>query len=279
MRAIAFAAAVLVSIRVSAEQPRPTPEQTLAAMRVAPGFAVSLAAAAPAAAPPGKEEPKPAKPLRVCLVSGSLEYESDASLTAFQKLLEDTYGVKCSRAFRRKDDDLPGLEALDDCDVMILFTRRLTIDGEQLERVKKYVAAGKPIVGVRTASHAFQKWPALDKEVLGGNYKGHFGKNVAAEVKIVGAAKDHPVLRGVKPFASAGSLYKNTGLADDVTVLLTGTIPGHTEPVAWTRQKAGRVFYTSLGHQKDFSDENFLRLLINGVFWAAGREVPPTPAK
>jgi len=213
--------------------------------------------------------------LKVCLVSGALEYESDASLTAFQEFLEKNYDVKCSRAFRKTDDDLPGLDNLDTCDVMLLFTRRLTISGEQLEKIKKYCQAGKPIVGVRTASHAFQNWLALDKEVLGGNYQGHYGSGPPVEVHIETQVKNHPSLTGVKPFQSAGSLYKNSGLAKDTEVLLTGAIPGHSEPVAWTRlHRGGRVFYTSLGHQKDFIDDNFKQLLVNALFWTAKREIP-----
>src|SRR5262249_55849263 len=84
----------------------------------------------PPAPPPtrGEGEPQAAgkgkqtAPLRVCLVSGSLEYESDASLSALQKYLEKQYPVKCTRAFRKTDDDLPGLENLESCDVMLLFT-------------------------------------------------------------------------------------------------------------------------------------------------------------
>ena len=69
-----------------------------------------------------------------------------------------------------------------------------------------------------------------------------------------------------------GSLYRNTPIADDTTLLLTGTSSDATEPVAWTRlHKGGRVFYTSLGHQQDFEEGNFLRLVSNGVLWAAGR--------
>jgi putative membrane-bound dehydrogenase-like protein len=224
----------------------------------------------------GRGSPDPApRPLKVCLVSGSLEYESDKSLGEFQKYLESHFPVKCSRAFRKSDDDLPGLESLETCDVMLLFTRRLTIKGEQLERVKKYCRAGKPIVGVRTASHAFQNWLALDREVLGGNYKNHYGVGPPVAVRIVDRNVNHPVLRGVKPFSSAGSLYKNPSLPDDDTVLLTGTIPGHTEPVAWVRvHNGGRVFYTSLGQQKDFQDENFKRLLVNALFWTTGHEPP-----
>ena len=213
--------------------------------------------------------------LRVCLVSGSVEYHSDESLAAFQEYLEKNYEVKCSRAFRKIDDDLPGLESLDTCDVMLLFTRRLTIKGEQLERVKKYCTSGKPVVAVRTASHAFQNWLALDKEVLGGDYQNHYGETMKTRVSIVENAKNHPTLAEFKPFESPGSLYKNPNVAKDVEVLLTGNNGQHVEPVAWTRPyKGGRIFYTSLGHPKDFENENFKRILANALYWTAKREPP-----
>jgi putative heme-binding domain-containing protein len=212
--------------------------------------------------------------LRVCLVSGSLEYNSDESLSRFQKYLEDRYHVQCSRAFRRSDDDVPGLENLEHCDVMLLFTRRLSISGEQLERVKKYCVAGKPVVAVRTASHAFQNWLALDRDVLGGDYRGHYGVGPLVDVRLRQQAKDHPILDGIRPFQSAGSLYKNPQVARDVEVLLTGGIRDHTEPVAWTRvHNSGRIFYTSLGHPQDFNEESFRQLLANALFWCTKRPV------
>ncbi|MCS7047000.1 MAG: ThuA domain-containing protein [Gemmataceae bacterium] len=214
------------------------------------------------------------KPLRVCLVSGSLEYESDASLAKLQSYLEKHYQVQCTRAFIKNESDLPGLENLEHCDVMLLFTRRLKIGGEQLERVKKYCLAGKPIVGIRTASHAFQNWLELDREVLGGNYKGHYPEGPICKVAIEPAAKDHPILKGFVPFQSVGSLYKNPGLAKDVTILLTGSIPNHIEPIAWTRTyKGGRIFYTSLGHQRDFDEPSFRTMIANALFWTAQRDV------
>jgi type 1 glutamine amidotransferase len=220
------------------------------------------------------------KPLSVCLVSGSLEYKSDESLAAFQQFVEARYPIRCSRAFRKIDDDLPGLEQLETCDVMLLFTRRLTIAGEQLERVKKYCLDGRPIVGLRTASHAFQNWLDLDKEVLGGNYKGHYPEGPETKIEVVPAAGKHPVLHGFEPYRSAGSLYRNTGLAADTKVLLNGSIPDHTEPIAWTRlQHGGRVFYTSLGHPRDFDVPAFRTLVVNALFWAASRTPVEKPAK
>jgi type 1 glutamine amidotransferase len=221
------------------------------------------------------DPPAPRKKLKVLLISGSLEYKSDESLADFQKHLEEHYAVECTRAFRKTDIDLPGLEALDQCDVAIFFTRRLTIEGEQLERVKKYALSGKPIIGIRTASHGFQKWLDMDKEVLGGSYKNHYGQGLKCEIAVVESGKKHPILNGVKPFATAGGLYKNPDIAKDTTVLLQGTIPEHTEPVAWVREyKGGRIFYTSLGHPDDFQNESFIRMLTNAVFWTTRTEAP-----
>ncbi|MBI2805807.1 MAG: ThuA domain-containing protein [Planctomycetes bacterium] len=171
-----------------------------------------------------------------------------------------------------KGDDLPGLEALDKCDVVVLFTRRLKLKGDQLGRLKKYCTSGKPLVGIRTASHAVQTWLDLDKEILGGNYKGHYAVGPICDVTLTPTEKLRTILNGVKPFQSKGSLYRNTGLAKDVDILLYGTIPGHKEPIAWTRMvKGGRVFYTSLGAQTDFQEESFLRLMTNGILWAGNR--------
>jgi type 1 glutamine amidotransferase len=225
-----------------------------------------------ALAAPGAEQ----APLRVCLLSASAEYESDKSLAEFQKLLETKYHVVCHRAFGKdKGDGLPGLEALDKSDVMLVFTRRVKLPPEQLERLKRYIAAGKPIIGIRTASHAFADYPEFDKEVLGGDYKGHL-TNSEVKVSLVASQTSHPILEGVTSFTSR-KLYKNPEVAKDVTVLLRGSTPDHTEPVAWTRvHNGGRVFYTSLGTQEDFHEENFRRLLLNAIFWAANRQ-PATP--
>jgi type 1 glutamine amidotransferase/nicotinamidase-related amidase len=230
------------------------------------------------------------RPLTVCLVSGSAEYDSDRSLAAFQKYLEGGYNTRCTLLKARGFEDLPGLEALDDCDVALFFTRRLTIDGEQLERVKKYCESGRPLVALRTASHGFQKWLEFDKLVLGGNYSGHFGQGPTTQVKIEPSAKNHPVLDGISEFRSRASLYRTEPLAEDCTLLMTGETPESKgpQPLAWTRTyKGGRVFYTSLGSQTDFQNATFRRMIANALFWAANRELerkapaplPPRVAK
>ncbi len=211
-------------------------------------------------------------PLKVLLISGSLEYESDASLTALQEHLEKYYQVVCTRAFRKTDEEIPGLEGLETCDVALLFTRRLKISGAALDLVKKYCATGKPLVGVRTASHAFQTWLDLDKEVFGGSYSNHYGKGAECRLTFTPTAKGHPLMEGVSPFITKAGLYKNPSNAADTETLMIGTADGKTEPMAWTRvHNGGRVFYTSLGAQEDFKEAGFIRLLVNALHWTAKR--------
>ena len=155
-----------------------------------------------------------------------------------------------------------------------MFTRRLNAVGTELDRFKAYCDAGKPIVGIRTASHAYQNWLEFDRSVFGGNYQGHYGARPLCRVEFAPSAATHPVLEGVAPFAAFGSLYKNMPLGADTNLLLVGKTEQHEEPVAWTRiHHGGRVFYTSLGQQKDFTDSpDFLRLLTNAVLWAGGAD-------
>ena len=215
-----------------------------------------------------------AAPLKVCLVSGSFEYESAKSLTAFKEYLEREYDAECTLIKAAGWEDLPGLEALEACDVALFFTRRLRIDGEQLEAVKKYLDGGRPFVGVRTASHGFQNWLEFDKRVMGGDYQNHHGKGPTEKVSIRSAGKDHPILDGVVSFRSRASLYKNPNVADDVDILMRGSTPAGDEPIAWTREyKGARLFYTSLGDQNDFENRTFLRLIANALFWVVDR--PP----
>lgn len=222
-----------------------------------------------------------AAPLQVCLVSGSEEYDSDTSLTKYREYLENNFDVQCTLIKAVGFEELPGTEALKDCDVALFYTRRLRIDGEALQNVKDYCLSGKPIVAIRTASHGFQNWLEFDRIVLGGNYRGHYGNDITQEVKILPEAGDHPVLEGVSaPIRSRYSLYQTPPVADDVTVLMTGTIPGlqKPEPVTWTRiHNGGRVFYTSLGGLEDFENETFKRLIANALHWTANRNMQMKP--
>ncbi len=219
-------------------------------------------------------------PLKVCMVSGSFEYDSDTSLTMLEEYLENGYNVDVTLLKAAGWTDIPGLGALDDCDVALFFTRRLKVRGEQLERVEKYWNSGRPLVAVRTASHGFQFHLQFDKEVLGGNYQGHFGDGPTMKTSLYRGAKEHPIMDGVMLMRSRYSLYKNKPIADDAQVLLRGATPesGGWQPIAWTRlHNGGRVFYTSLGGVGDFENNSFKRMMANALFWAAEREIARKP--
>lgn len=212
------------------------------------------------------------KAIKIVLLSGSKEYQSETTLPLLKAELEKARGVSC--VFIQGEDkgtNLPGLEAISDADVVVVFTRRITLPPEQIELLKKYCDSGKGIVGIRTASHAFQNWLEFDKEVLGGDYQGH-DEDAVAQVKVKDEAQKHPVVSGFSPFSTPGTLYRNPKLAQDAEVLMTASTPTNEQPVAWVRlHKGGRVFYTSLGHPKDFENSIFVRMLVNATLWAGGR--------
>ncbi len=223
---------------------------------------------------PVTQAKEPVKPLAVCLLSGCDTYHSEESLPPFQKWLEEHYNVRCTRVIRQATDNLSGLERLEDCDVALVFIKRMELKGDQLAQFQKYVTSGRPVVAVRTASHAVQTWLDFDHEVLGGNYHGHHPVGPTTKIDVSAGVEKHPILTGVKLSEAGDALFKNEGHAKDIEVLLTGTISGEpSEALAWTRQyKGGRVFYTSLGAQETFAKPEFRRLLANALFWTAGRE-------
>lgn len=191
----------------------------------------------------------------------------------------------------------PGLTgALSGADLVVVSTRRRALPPEALAALRAHLEAGKPLVGLRTASHAFAprgaerdqvraaglaEWPEFDARVLGGNYHGHHGEGPLTRLRVASDAEAHPVLTGVHAasWSGHGSLYRAGPLATDARVLLWGDIPGQpAEPVAWVRTvgpRAARIFYTSLGHPEDFREARFRRLLLNGILWALLRPVPP----
>ena len=213
---------------------------------------------------------------RIVFISGEYEYHSKETLPEYAKELERQFDVQTTVLARPEDEKkhtISGLDALKDADLVVLYVRRMTLPEEELAQIKKYLEAGKPLVALRTSSHAFETWKEFDREVLGGNYKNHYGNKLKTSVSIVPSAKESPLLTGVSAFVSDGSLYKNTPLQPGAKPFLIGQVEGHApEPVAWTHSfKANRVFYTSLGHPNDFKEESFRNLLRNGIAWALQR--------
>jgi type 1 glutamine amidotransferase len=217
-----------------------------------------------------------AEPPTIAFVAGEFEYSSKKTLPVFARQLAEQYNVKTFLLERPDDpkvESIPGLEKLVQADLVVLMVRRMTLPEEQLNHFKKYFDSGKPLIGLRTASHAFQNWKEFDAVVLGGNYQNHHGNRFKTEVSLIPEARNHPILRGVTGFVSDGSLYKNTPLRERTTPLLLGTIEvAPSEPLAWTHSyKGGRIFYTSLGHPNDFKNDSFLNLLRNAIEWGLDR--------
>ncbi|MCE2402949.1 ThuA domain-containing protein [Candidatus Poribacteria bacterium] len=206
--------------------------------------------------------------LNLCMLSGSFEYDSETSLTIFKTFVEKNYPIQANLIVYESEDDNPSLAALDDADALLIFTRRLNTEGKSLRQFQAYCEQGRPLVGIRTASHAYQNWLEFDKVVLGGDYQGHYGHGPTVRLETV--VPEHPILNSIPEFESYGSLYKNPSLRDDTSVLMMGHTDEHSEPVAWTRlHNGGRICYTSLGHQKDFELEPFLRFLAQSILWVS----------
>lgn len=229
------------------------------------------------------------------ILSAEDEYRTEVTLPEFAAThLGRDFRVSFVFESASKKNDLPGIEVINDADVLLISVRRRPLPADQLALVRKFVAAGKPVVGIRTASHAFHlretqpeglaAWPEIDRELIGGNYQGHTAGSTHGIIRPLPDVK-HPILTGIPAgeFPSGGTLYLNTPLDPDATELMRGRIEGNArqEPVAWTfkRRDGGRTFYTSLGHRDDFQQPAFRRLLLNGLLWAAGIEIPSADSK
>lgn len=222
-------------------------------------------------------------------------YEAHKTIPVFAKMLHDRYGCRCTvlqgegepGSFR-----FPGLKAIETADLLVMFFRRRALPDEQLAMIHAHLAAGKPLVGIRTANHAFSvtgsvaeghgKWWEFVPDVLGCGNHGYGSARLGADVNIVPEAAKHPILSGIafEKWHSNGCLYFVAPIDKKATVLLRGSVEGKTEPIAWTRKyNASRVFYTSLGYPDDFKESQFRALLVNAVFWAMDKPVPAGPGR
>jgi hypothetical protein len=229
----------------------------------------------------------------IVFMIGEDEYHTWDTLPDFAKRELEPRGYRITTIQQDPTDknNFPGLvEALRSADLLFVSVRRRTPPVDQVEAVRAHLAAGKPLVGIRTACHAFALrptdppaapnhgvWQAFDPEVLGGHYTNHYPEGPRTTVAVAPGAGGHEILRGitVAKLFGAGSLYKVSPLESGTTPLLIGAIPDQApEPIAWTHrfgEKRARVFFTSLGHPDDFANAEFRRLLVNGIDWALGR--------
>jgi hypothetical protein len=262
----------------------------------------------------------PGKGKHVVLVSGDEEYRSEEALPQLAKILATRHGFKCTVLFAigkdgtidpNRNDNIPGLEALRSADLMIIATRFRNLPDDQMKEVVDYVESGRPILGMRTATHAFQlrgptyakytwnskDWPGgFGRQVLGETWVNHHGNhgNQSTRGIIAPGAKDHPIVRGIKD----GDIWGPTDVyeahpPENCTPLVLGQVVSGMKPadppvegkkndpmmpVAWLKTytgeqgKSARVFTTTMGAATDLESEGTRRLLVNAAYWALGLE-------
>lgn len=228
----------------------------------------------------------------IVFVLGDEEYQTGETLPAFARQhLERIYRCTFLPANPGDRNDIPGLSALYDADLLVLSMRRRFLPVPQMDHLERFIRSGKPLVTIRVGVAAFAEsgdlrrkgdglvvWQNFDQEILGCHYNFYdsAARKTGSDVWSVAAQAGHPVLRGLADlrFHSSAWIYRVAPLTPDATVLLMGRWSDSqpAEPVAWTRDlpDRGRVFYTSLGHPDDFKQEKFQVLLANAIRWALG---------
>jgi type 1 glutamine amidotransferase len=266
---------------------------------------------------PGKNGPGKGK--RIVLVSGDEEYRSEQALPQLARILSQQHGFDCTVLFAidpkdgtinpNQSDNIPGLEALDSADLMILFTRFRDLPDAQMKHIVDYVESGRPVVAIRTATHAFdlktsktyqryswnsKEWDGgFGRQVLGETWIAHHGQHGVQSTRgiFVEGQEKHPILRGIRSGAIwvPTDVYKvRLPLPNGAQPLVLGEVlqgmnPSDAPvagkqndpmlPVTWTMTHAGaRIFTTTMGSSQDLLNESFRRLLVNACYWAVRME-------
>jgi hypothetical protein len=198
---------------------------------------------------------------KVVLVSGDEEYRSEEALPQLAKILSKHHGFACTVLFAIDPKDgtinpnvttnIPGLEALDSADLLIIQTRFRDLPDDQMKHVVDFLAAGKPVIGMRTATHAFNipkgktyaKFSynfggkdfekGFGRQVLGEtwvNHHGSHGKQSTAGI-IAPGAENHPILKGIKN----GDIWGPTDVyvakpTEGSTILVLGAVLSGMKP-------------------------------------------------
>jgi hypothetical protein len=264
----------------------------------------------------------PGKGKHIVLISAEEEYRSEESFPMMAKILSQRHGFTCTVLFAmdsktgtidpNNQTNIPGMEVLQKADLLIMCMRFRELPDEQMKYFDEYLQSGKPIVALRTSTHAFlysrnmqspyakygtkstvKNWESgFGKRVLGETWVSHHGVHGSEGTRglINGLSKDHPILKGVKDVWGATDVYTVNGVGGDATILLFGqSTLGMTPdapmsyaksimPVAWTKiyqnenGKTSKLFVTTMGASVDLKSEDLRRMLINASYWTQGME-------
>jgi len=201
----------------------------------------------------------PGKGKHVVFLSGDEEYRSEEGLPQLAKILSEWHGFKCTVLFAidptngtinpNNRNSLPGAEALDSADAIVMLLRFRSWPDDQMKHFADAFLAGKPIIALRTSTHAFNfddnprspfakySWTSktwaggFGKQVLGETWVNHWGrhKQEATRGVIVPDAKNDPVLRGVSDLFADSDVYEAYP-PPDATVLVRGEVLKTMQP-------------------------------------------------
>ncbi|MCB1079840.1 MAG: ThuA domain-containing protein, partial [Verrucomicrobiae bacterium] len=258
---------------------------------------------------------------RVVLMAGDEEYRSEESLPMLAKLLSERHGFDCTVLFSidpekgfidpNQQKNIPGTEALKDADLLIVALRFRDLPPEQTDPITAFLNAGKPVIGLRTSTHAFAGEMASGDWTYGDWQQGGFGMKILGETWVAhhGAHKkegtrgvivkenaDNPVLNGVEDVFGATDVYTVSHLTDADTILLRGAVTESLDPaskpvegeknepmqpLAWLHEYTGpngtaegKSFCTTAGAAVDLVNEDLRRLVINAAYSLTGLKVP-----
>ena len=215
----------------------------------------------------GKNGPGQGK--RIVFLTGDEEYRSEEGLPMLAKILAVRHGFKCTVLFCLNPADgtidpnnpsnIPGLEALDSADLCIMLWRFRDLSEEKMKHFADYCLAGKPIIALRTSTHAFQfnknkssayakfdwrsqQWPGgFGRQMLGETWVDHWGRHKSEATRgiIEAAAKKHPILRGVTDIFADTDVYEAHPPADAEVLVWGQVLKGMkpTDPPADYRRK------------------------------------------
>ena len=253
----------------------------------------------------------------IVFLAGDHEYRSEETLPGLARILSKHFGFKCTVLFNVDpktgeivpgNSNMPGMEALDSADLAVVFLRFQNFPKEQMKPLDDYLNRGGPVIGLRTATHAFKTKAAdpfskysydskasgyelgFGHQVLGQTWVGHYGTNhkQSTRITIIDDKKNHPILRGVKDIWVQAGGY--VGKPTDGEILTTAQplngmkpdSPVDTTkppmPSEWTRSyksasgKSGRVFTSLYGTPEDILNDGYRRMLVNGCLWTLALE-------
>ena len=187
----------------------------------------------------------------VVLLAGDEEYRTEETMPMLGKILSQKHGFKCTVVFSMSADNsyidpnnsegLRGLAALDHADLMIIGTRFRKPDAEGASHITKFLNAGKPIIGIRTSTHAFNGkgdfggkigYAEFGLKVLGEQWVSHHGKHKyeGARGVIDAANVNHPILQSVHDVFVPTDVYGVIHLTDKDQVLLRGAVTETLDP-------------------------------------------------